>query len=82
MVYEFLRELKTKVGEELFINILKDTFDDIKFNRVSFGKTTPPNKFIEICKICTIVNLRIGGSNGQVSRLCRASKRSRKVSSR
>ncbi|MBN1067149.1 hypothetical protein [Clostridium botulinum] len=64
MVYEFLKELKTKVGEELFINILKDTFDDIKFNRVSFGKTTSPNKFIEICKICTIVNLRIGGSNG------------------
>ncbi|WP_315080829.1 hypothetical protein [uncultured Clostridium sp.] len=64
MVYEFLRELKTKVGEELFINILKDTTDDIKFNRVSFGKTTPQAKFIEICKMCTNINLRLGGKNG------------------
>lgn len=52
MVYKFLNNLKQEVGETNFKTILDMTDADIKFNRVSFGKTTGPAKFIEICTGC------------------------------
>ena len=52
MVFKFLRDLKKEVGENTFRIILNTTEADIKFNRVSFGKTTSPSKFIEICTGC------------------------------
>lgn len=58
MVYKFLRELKAKTTGEQFKDILAATDQDIKFNRVGFGKTTGPKKFIEICTGCANVILR------------------------
>ena len=49
MVFKFLRNLKSEVGESSFRIILNMTEADIKFNRVGFGKRTSPKKFIEIC---------------------------------
>lgn len=58
MVFNFLRNLKSEVGENNFKTILDMTDADIKFNRVSFGKTTGPEKFIEICTGCKKALLR------------------------
>lgn len=58
MVYKFLRNLKAKTTDEQFKDILAATDQDIKFNRVGFGKTTGPKKFIEICTGCANVILR------------------------
>lgn len=52
MVFKFLSNLKAEVGEINFIDILNMTDADIKFNRVVFGETTGPKKFIEICTGC------------------------------
>lgn len=52
MVFKFLSNLKKEVGESNFKYILAATDQDIKFNRVGFGKTTGPKKFIEICTGC------------------------------
>lgn len=52
MVFKFLRALKKEVGENNFKTILDMTDADIKFNRVSFGKITKPNEFIQICTGC------------------------------
>lgn len=52
MVFKFLRSLKEEVGIIDFETILIMTEMDIKFNRVGFGKTTSPSKFIEICIDC------------------------------
>jgi len=59
VVYKFLRWLKANVTEEQFKNILAATDQDIKFNRISFGKTTGPKKFIDICTSCANVILRL-----------------------
>lgn len=58
MVFKFLRNLKAEVGENNFKDILAATDQDIKFNRVGFGKTTSPKKFIEICTGCKNVLMR------------------------
>lgn len=55
----FLDLLKSQTTEEEFMSILKDTDDDIKFNRVRFGKTTNLNEYIRICSICTKVYSRM-----------------------
>ena len=52
MVFNFLRSLKEEVGVIDFETILIMTEMDIKFNRIGFGKTTSPKKFIEICTGC------------------------------
>ena len=52
MVFKFLRSLKEEVGIIDFETILVMTEMDIKFNRIGFGKTTGPKKFIEICTDC------------------------------
>lgn len=52
MVFKFLSNLKAEVGVIDFETILMIAEVDIKFNRVAFGKTTNPKKFIEICTGC------------------------------
>jgi len=59
MVFKFLNDLRNKTTTEQFKDILAATDADIKFNRVGFGKTTGPKKFIEICTDCADVILRI-----------------------
>ena len=59
MVFKFLNDLRNKTTDEQFKDILAATDQDIKFNRVGFGKTTGPMKFIEICTGCADVILRI-----------------------
>lgn len=51
VLVEYLLELRFSTKEEDFIEILKITCDDIKFNRVGFGKVTSPEEFIKICEI-------------------------------
>ena len=58
MVFEFLTNLKARTTDEEFKDILAATDQDIKFNRVGFGKTTGTKKFIEICTGCANVFLR------------------------
>ena len=58
MVFEFLSNLKKEVGENNFREILEATDQDIKFNRISFGKVTRPKEFIKICTGCKEVLLR------------------------
>ena len=40
MFYLFWDLIKSQNTDKEFMKILKDTDDDIKFNRVHFGKTT------------------------------------------
>ena len=61
MVFKFLTWLKANVTEEQFKDILEATDQDIKFNRVGFGKTTKPLEYIRICTRCANLVLRIGG---------------------
>lgn len=58
MVFEFLKWLKANVTEDEFKKILEATDQDIKFNRVGFGKTTGSRIFINICTRCAKVVLR------------------------
>lgn len=48
MLFKYLENLKNNINEEDFREILRTTFDDIKFNRITFGKLTKPDKFIKI----------------------------------
>ena len=59
-VFEFLSELKRQVTDEEFKIILAATDEDIKFNRVGFGKRTSPEQYINICKCCASLILRNG----------------------
>lgn len=45
-----LNKIKKKVTPDEFRTILKMTEDDIKFNRVGFGKTTTPVEFAIIAQ--------------------------------
>ncbi|WP_238858948.1 hypothetical protein [Clostridium sp. YIM B02569] len=65
MVYKFLRWLKANVTEEQFKDILAATVQDIKFNRIGFGKTTGPKKFIDICTSCANLILKIDKEKSQ-----------------
>ena len=61
MVFKFLTWLKANVTEEQFKDILEATDQDIKFNRVSFGKTTKPLEYVRICTRSANVILKVGG---------------------
>ena len=50
MLFNYLKSLKNSTNDKDFKEILKITSDDIKFNRVSFGKTTSQEEFINICQ--------------------------------
>ncbi|NSB15946.1 hypothetical protein [Clostridium beijerinckii] len=58
MFYLFLDLLRSQTTKEEFIAILDDTDNDIKVNRIHFGKTTNLKEYIKICSILTIVTLR------------------------
>ncbi|MBE6089868.1 MAG: hypothetical protein E7206_17905 [Clostridium beijerinckii] len=58
MVFKFLKTLKSEVGEINFKRILSMADQDIKFNRVRFGKRTSPGKYTEIVQICKVVALK------------------------
>ena len=62
MVFKFLTWLKANVTEEEFKDILEATDQDIKLNRVGFGKTTKPLEYVRICTRCASVVLRNGGA--------------------
>ncbi|CAI3208556.1 hypothetical protein [Clostridium neonatale] len=62
MVFKFLTLLKSYVTEEQFKEILIMADQDIKFNRVGFGKTTKPLEYLRICTRCANVVLRSGGA--------------------
>jgi hypothetical protein len=48
MFYLFLDLIKSQTTEDEFKKILKDTDNDITFNRAYFGKTTNLKKYIRI----------------------------------
>lgn len=48
MFYLFLDLIKSQTTEDEFKKILKDTDNDITFNRVYFGKTTNLKEYIRI----------------------------------
>lgn len=50
MLYRYLTELKLSTTKDEFKEILAIATDDIKFNRIGFGKCTGSDKFIEICE--------------------------------
>ena len=58
MVFKFLKLLKYYVTDEQFKDILAATDQDIKFNRVMFGKTTKPLEYIKIWIRCANVVLK------------------------
>ena len=60
MVFKFLTWLRNNTSQENFRDILAAADQDIKFNRVSFGKRTNPIKYIDICTKCANVILRGG----------------------
>lgn len=49
---EFMRDLKSKVDDKTFKRIIEMAENDIKFNRVSFGKRTSLKQFKGICNAC------------------------------
>ncbi|AOR24326.1 hypothetical protein [Clostridium taeniosporum] len=65
MVFQFLKQLKANVTEEEFKEILEATDQDIKFNRIGFGKKTNSRTYIKICTRCARLILRIGGKYGE-----------------
>ncbi|MGL4569581.1 MAG: hypothetical protein ACRCVJ_00780 [Clostridium sp.] len=52
MAYKILRAFKEEVSEENFKVALEMTTDDIKFNRINFGKVTGPEEFLNIFTRC------------------------------
>ena len=49
---EYIDWLKRTVTDEMFRNVVNAADDDIKFNRVRFGKTTSSEQYVVICKQC------------------------------
>ena len=51
MLFKYLTELKKSLSKDEFSNFIQDVENDIKVNRVAFGKKTSPKEFINICEI-------------------------------
>lgn len=51
MLFNYLTELKKGLSNKDFIKFIKDVENDIKVNRVAFGKRTSTKEFINICEI-------------------------------
>lgn len=60
MVIKFLQWLETQVTKEQFKLILDMTDEDIKFNRVRFGKRTNQMQYVNICRITAQLVVRAG----------------------
>ncbi|MDM0963529.1 hypothetical protein QTI94_08145 [Clostridium perfringens] len=59
MIFKEIQNLKSKYSSEVFKEMLKAVEQDIKFNRISFGKKTSQVKFLEILRSTEIVFGRI-----------------------
>lgn len=51
MLFKYLTELKSSLSESDFKDFIIDVENDIKVNRVAFGKRTSTKEFINICEI-------------------------------
>lgn len=51
MLFEYLTKLKKNLSEDDFNEFMQDVENDIKVNRVAFGKKTSQQEFINICEI-------------------------------
>lgn len=51
MLLKYLTELKKSLSGNEFKAFMQDVENDIKVNRVAFGKRTSPEEFINICEI-------------------------------
>lgn len=51
MLLNYLTELKKGLSNKDFIKFIKDVENDIKVNRVAFGKRTSTKEFINICEM-------------------------------
>lgn len=58
MLINRLTELKNSCSEEQFKQILEETTNDIKFNRVGFNKRTSQSEFKSILNITANVILK------------------------
>ncbi|EJT6170049.1 hypothetical protein N2W53_000598 [Clostridium perfringens] len=48
MVFKKIQELKKKYSKEVFKEILNAVEEDIRFNRINFGKMTCQKEFLQI----------------------------------
>lgn len=48
MVFKKIQELKKKYSKEVFKEILNAVEEDIRFNRIKFGKMTYQKEFLQI----------------------------------
>lgn len=60
MAFKFLLWLKEEVTKEQFKMILDTTDQDIKFNRVVFGKRTNQMEYVNICSRIAQTIIRAG----------------------
>lgn len=60
MAFKFLQWLKQNVTKEQFKTILAATDEDIKFNRVGFGKKTSQRQYVDICSRTAQLVIRAG----------------------
>lgn len=51
MLFEYLTKLKEGLSKDDFKKFMQDVENDIKVNRVAFGKRTSQQEFINICEI-------------------------------
>ena len=51
MLFKYLTELKNSLSDKEFKVFIQDVENDIKVNRVAFGKRTNQAEFINICEI-------------------------------
>lgn len=58
MLLKYLRDLKNSLTKDEFNDFIQDVENDIKVNRVAFGKRTSPKEFINICEILKGVLVR------------------------
>lgn len=52
MLLGYLTELRKRLSKEKFNEVLRMAEEDIKFNRVFFGKTTTALEFGILCERC------------------------------
>ncbi|MBI6052326.1 hypothetical protein [Clostridium perfringens] len=55
MVFKKIQELKKKYSSEVFKGILSTVEEDVKFNRIKFGKRTNQKEFLKILNITECV---------------------------
>lgn len=51
MLFKYLTKLKKSLSKDDFKKFMQDVENDIKVNRIAFGKKTSQQEFINICEI-------------------------------